>query len=130
MRDLKFLTSAALAALSLAASMPTAAGAEPKSYPIICRVGSDMRVNLTIWPHGPKYYARVYFRRGKTAAKPGDSECVWLDRAFGAKEPAVLLAEGVASVRYFADAFLKGGTFYAHVVNGGGGAMNVTRIGP
>lgn len=66
-----------------------AAVAEPKSYPLTCRGGGDMR--FMFWTDDDwDTRFRVYFRRAaKSAAEqpvpPG--HCAWLDRPIGANEP-------------------------------------------
>lgn len=66
-----------------------ALGAEPRSYPMICKAGGDM---LLAHDHGNQWggHVRVRFkkaRQGASVRPPRAGECAWLDRGVRANEP-------------------------------------------
>lgn len=119
------LASAALLAATL---LPAAASAQT-SYPLICRGGDPMR--LQVAPNGTTW---LTFQPGTAAGAttpPGPGTCTWLDRGFRTGEPARMRVTGNRDwTVYLLDGMTGGAPFFAHVYNNGTGDMVVTRIGP
>ena len=78
-------------------TLATAAGALPRSaaaqtsYPIVCRGGPAMRLEVEVKAGSPGS-VRLHFARGGRAAVLGvdPGTCAWQDRGMRAAEPAVL----------------------------------------
>ena len=113
-----------LVALALTCLGVTAVGAEPKSYPLLCKGGGTISLNITPRISGGDRGTQVgfSFQRSTRAAtaglKPG--QCAWMDRGVNNKEPDGLVVEFPGLDIYVAEMFVDSkttGNVYRYVGN-------------
>jgi hypothetical protein len=70
----------------------SAQAADPKSYPLMCKGGSDMKIQVTTMDETSHLYIYVLFKKGSRAATAGlaAGTCAWTDRGMSASEPVEL----------------------------------------
>jgi hypothetical protein len=148
-----------LAAMAMAAAIalgiePGSAHAQATSYPLVCKGGGDMFVEIAHDFYGKALTLLVNFRwsnRAASQAQPAPGHCAWLDRGGRLDEPIgfrvgfsknvhvivngrgqIQLSsagpESAPAVKLIQD-IMAGRVFYLHAY-GGASWLIVTRLGP
>jgi len=130
--------------------------ADSPSYPLMCRGGGDMTIQV-YYPPAADNLVSIKFGKALNSAgtsPPGPGQCAWLDRPLSEREPAELVwqssdiknvgftlnargqlisyipnGRGGDRVRYLIDNVLNGRVFQVHA-RSQWGSLHITRVGP